>query len=418
MGLYTASLWTTITSSNTIPAFDTSIYTLKSTIDDTSHDTPGAPYTYPINLTVGNNLYMIFTAPSGSNTFELLCLSSSFRPYPQGGGDNDWIVRVSLRSGSCAASGSYTNNLGGPIGVSIQAIDDNNNYYYQDIDIANAASFGTVYFPVDNYNNLSSVQIYYISNPSPSDVEIIECSTCGQQPTTYFDTNNAVVQPASVTSSIFPAEILNVSGGNYGVKVSSSVDGLFANCDVEIAWTGLDTPVYYSGSLGNIYYSTAISASVQRNNCSPSEYGTTVLYTLPASSSFSTSSYIAAQAAAQATFNANSQSYANTYGTCYPTESFVNVFSRYINTEATLQYSINGGSPVSLGIIDSTSCGFIDQISGLLVGDVIRFDGDGGEAVSGSTTGCPTTVNGCYHDYTVTPGTSNIYLTINGAFVC
>mgnify|MGYP000129359567 CR=1 FL=1 len=34
-------------------------------------------------------------------------------------------------------------------------IDDNNNYYYEDISIANAASYGTVYFPVNNFNNLS-----------------------------------------------------------------------------------------------------------------------------------------------------------------------------------------------------------------------------------------------------------------------
>jgi hypothetical protein len=417
MGLYTASLWTTITSSNTIPAFDTSIYTLKSTIDDTSHDTPGSPYTYPINLTVGNNLYMVFTAPSGSNTFELVCVSSSFRATP--GRENDWRVRVSLRNGSCAASGSVTNDLGGPIQVSIQAVDNNNNYYYEDIAIANAASFGEVTFEVGGFNSLESVQIYYIGNPNPSDFEIIECSTCGQQATTYFDTNNAVVQPASITSSIFPAQILNVSGGNYGVKVSSSVDGLFANCDVEIAWQpGLDTPIYYTGSLGSIYYSTAISASVQKNDCSPSEYGTTVTYTLPASSSFSTSSYIAAQTAAQATFNANSQSYANTYGTCYPTESFVNVNAKYINSTATLQYTINGGSPVSLGVIDSLSCSNWDTISGLLVGDMIRFSGAGDEAVSGSTISCPAFVNGCVWDYYVTSGTSDVYVTINGDFVC
>ena len=53
----------------------------------------------------------------------------------------------------------------------------------------------------------------------------------------------------SITSSTFPAQLVVVSGSNYGAKVSSSVDGLFANCDIEIGWQpGLDTPIYYTGS--------------------------------------------------------------------------------------------------------------------------------------------------------------------------
>ena len=50
MGIYTASFWTKITSSATIPVFDENVYTLKATIDDTGHQDPGSPYAYPINL--------------------------------------------------------------------------------------------------------------------------------------------------------------------------------------------------------------------------------------------------------------------------------------------------------------------------------------------------------------------------------
>ena len=246
MGLYTASLWTLLTSSANIPPFSPSVYTLKATIDNTGHVLPGSPYVYPINLSPGQNLYTIFTAPSGSHVVELLCLSSSFKPYPQGGGDNDWIARISLRSGSCASSGSINNPTGGPLSVYFTAIDDNNEYYYLDTEIAINASFGQISFPVNGYNNLVSITIE-IWGSSNLDYEVNPCGTCGQPNPVYFDNDYVVVQPMSITSSIFPAQLVVISGSNYGAKVSSSVNGLFANTDIEIGWSG-GNPKYYTGS--------------------------------------------------------------------------------------------------------------------------------------------------------------------------
>ena len=243
---YTASLWTLLTSSNAIPPFDINVYSLKSSIDDTSHDAPGSPYVYPINLSPGQNLYTVFTAPSGSHVVELLCLSSSFKPYPQGGGNNDWIARISLRSGSCALSGSINNPTGGPLSVYFTAIDDNNEYYYLDTEIGIGDSFGEISFPVNGYNNLVNITIE-IWGSTNLDYEVNPCGTCGQPNPVYYDENYKVVQPTSITSSTFPAQLVVISGSNYGAKVSSSVNGLFANTDIEIGWSG-GNPKYYTGS--------------------------------------------------------------------------------------------------------------------------------------------------------------------------
>lgn len=65
------------------------------------------------------------------------------------------------------------------------------------------------------------------------------------------------------------------------------------------------------------YYNTQISASVQRNTCTGSyETGSFVLYTIPANTFSSSVSQVDAQTSASVYFAANSQSYANTYGTC------------------------------------------------------------------------------------------------------
>ena len=134
-----------------------------------------------------------------------------------------------------------------PIGIDFQAVDNNNNYYYAYTEISVGDSSTGIVIPVDGFYNLTAVNIYYIYNPSPSDVEIIECSTCGRAPFIYYDTNYQVVQPGAVTSSVFSAQVLNISSSAYGIKVSSSVDGQFANCDAGIKWSG-NNPVYFTGS--------------------------------------------------------------------------------------------------------------------------------------------------------------------------
>jgi len=415
MGLYTASFWTILTASANIPPFSPSVYTLKSTIDNTSHDAPGSPYVYPINLTRGQNLYTIFTAPSGAVITETLCLSGSYRLI----GSGNVIVRYSLRSGSCAASGSHSNNTGENIQAYYTVIDDNNNYYYGGpLTIATGSTFGTQTITLSGDYDVASLtlDVYYI----PNGYNLIgECGACGQPNLVEFDNDYAVVQPMSITSSIFPAQLVLVSGSNYGAKISSSVDGLFANCDIEIGWQpGLDTPIYYTGSFGATYYSTAISASVQRNDCASGEEGTYVLYTLPASQSNSTSSYAAAQATAQAYFNSTSQSYANTYGSCQSTASLVDVYAKLRRSEAELQYSINGGSPVSLGMIDSVSCVNWDTIV-CAPYDEIVFTTVGGFAIGGNTTGpCPAEASGCSFTMNTIPGTNNAYIVVDGTLAC
>ena len=418
MGLYTASLWTLLTSSANIPPFSPSVYTLKATIDNTGHVLPGSPYVYPINLSPGQNLYTIFTAPSGSNVVELLCLSSSFRATP--GRENDWRVRMSLRSGSCASSGSHTNTTGGPIFIYFTAIDNNNEYYYLDTDIAINASFGEITFPVNGYNTLVSVTLE-IWGSTNLDYEIIPCGTCGQPNSVYFDNDYVVVQPMSITSSTFPAQLVVISGSNYGAKVSSSVNGLFANTDIEIGWAG-DTPKYYTASFGSVYYSTAISASVQRNDCGSGYTGSFELYTLPVSQSSATSSQVDAQNLAQAYFNSTSQSYANTYGSCISTGSgaqTLDVYAKYINTNDDVYYKVNGGSLGLLGTPASTLCSGLVPITGLLVGDLVEFETSLLRLIGGSTSSCPAVPGaGCSYPYTVVSGSQSVYLTIRGDIAC
>ena len=353
---YTASLWTLVSTSPTIPVFDTSTYTLKGAIDNRNHTSPGNPFVYPTNIGVGQNLYCVLTAPSGGVELQRLCVSMSFeQQYGSACGAflNPFKVRASLRSGSCAASGSATWLGFGPLEVYYQAVDDNNAYYYGQVFIQNNTSFGEECLDVDYNRTLISASAEIIYNPDYFEYVVDPCSACGVPDTVYYTYDNVVITPSSVTSSTYPAEIMIVSGGNYGVKVSSSADGLISNVDIGIGWvSSSNTPRYYTGSFGTLYYNTAISASVQKNDCSGS-IGSFVLYTLPASSSNSTASYAAAQAAAQATFNANSQSYANTYGSCvnpmisfdsYISGTFVFTTSIPAPAAMTVQYAVVSGS--------------------------------------------------------------------------
>jgi hypothetical protein len=414
---YTASIWTLVTSSANVPPFDPSLYTLKGTIDNTSHTQPGNPYLYPINLTIGQNLYTVFTAPSGATEIQRLCVSMSFEYDPSCPGNNPWKVYANLRSGSCAASGSATWQGAVSVNVQYQAVDSNNNYYYGDIEIFNGQSEGTDCIDVNGFGSLVNATAEIINNADLNYV-VDPCANCGIPDQLYFDNEYAVVVPASVTSSTYPAQIIAISGSNYAIKVSSSVDGLIANVDTAIGWIGTNTPVYYTASFGSTYYSTAISASVQRNNCSSGYEGSYVLYTLPASHSSATSSQVDAQNAAQAYFNSTSQSYANTYGTCTATGSTVDVYAKFINTEATLQYSINAGSPVVIDVIDSLSCIYWVQIV-CNAGDTITFDTTATNAISGNSTGaCPANAAGCDYTYVVNSGTNSVYITVNGAISC
>lgn len=427
MGIYTASLWTLITSSANVPPFDENVYTLKATIDDTSHTMPGNPYLYPVNLQVGQNLFNVFTAPSGANQIELLCISTSIEqdfftygcPY-----QNSWIIRTDLRSGSCQESGSANWQGLYPLEVYVIGIDSNNNYYYTNTSIPNGADTAFVCVDVAFGQSLVSVDIDIIAGV-PIEYEVIPCGACGQPNQLYFDVEYAVVVPKSVTSSIFPAELIDISGSNYAIKVSSSADGLIANVDMGISWiTASDIPVYYTASFGAVYYSTAISASVQRNDCPSGEEGSFVLYTLPVSYSSSPISQIDAQNSASAYFNSTSQSYANTYGTCTPTGSAgitLEIYGQYNGTDAEVEYRVNGGSWNYIGYTLNQTCDILVLVGGLSEADSIEIQPVGLVGViSGTDTGaCPGSASGCGYNYTVGPNLlQSVYITVDGSISC
>ncbi len=238
---YTASIWTLVTSSTNVPPFDNTLYTLRGTIDNTSHTQPGNPYLYPVNLSIGQNLYTIFTAPSGATEIQRLCVSMSFEQdyYSYGcAGLNPWVVVAHLNSGSCAASGSAIWNGVFSLNVYWQAIDSNNNYYYGDVEIFNGQSSSAAQCVDVAYGySLVSTTAEIVNNADLNYV-VDPCSTCGGTDQVYFDNDYAVVVPASVTSSTYPAEIIVISGSNYAIKISSSVDGQIANVDTAIGWIG------------------------------------------------------------------------------------------------------------------------------------------------------------------------------------
>lgn len=418
MGIYTASFWTKITSSANIPPFDPNVYTLKATIDDTGHQMPGSPYTYPINLTQGQNLFIVFTAPSGANEIVNLCISSSYREI----GSGYYNVRMNLRSGSCAASGSFVNTLGADIDVYYTIVDDQNNYYYEGpISITQGNSYGQQAVQLQGDNMISSLTVEQWTNPNLSYNILGPCGACGVPNYVSFDNNYAVVQPASITSSIFNAQIINISSSNYGIKISASVDGLLSNVDTEISWSVIgNLPIYYAGGFGATYYSTAISASIQRNNCPSGYEGSYVLYTLPASQSSATSSQIDAQNAAQAYFNSTSQSYANTYGSCTATGSVINVYAKAImGNGAQLNWTnTSQGTSGSVDFIDSVGCNYWGDIVANN-GDNLIFETDGFQAISGNDTGpCPSTAAGCAFYYNAVGGTQSVYITVDGSISC
>jgi len=417
---YTASVWTVITSSANIPTFNPSTYTLKGNITDNNHKAPGNPFTYPTNLSAGQNLYTVFTAPSGATEIQRLCVSMSFREVFSGcSGLNPYTVTAHLRSGSCAASGSAIWNGIFSINVFYQAIDSNNNYYYGDVEIFNGQSSSAAQcIDVINPNSLVSVTAEIVNNVDVNYV-IDPCATCGIPDQLYFDNEYAVVSPSSITSSTFPAQILNISGGNYGVKISSSVDGQLANVDIGIGWvSSSNTPRYYTGSFGGVYYSNQISASVQRNNCPSGEAGSYVLYTLPVSYSSATSSQADAQTTAQAYFNSTSQSYANTYGTCSPTGSTMSIYAKYVSLAAELEYNVNNTGWVSLGTINTSTCTFVTTVTALTPGDSVEFRCVGSKVLSVSTTTCPASANQCADYQFLAGGANTFYITVNGALTC
>jgi hypothetical protein len=103
------------------------------------------------------------------------------------------------------------------------------------------------------------------------------------------------------------------------------------------------------------------------------------------------------------------------------TELFV--YAKYINTQSPgdLQYSLNGGSPVTIGPIGTSSCLYVYTITGLTAGDSISFSDSNTQAISGSTSVCPSGPGGfsCTYNYSVlVSGPQYAYISVDGNETC
>jgi hypothetical protein len=148
-----------------------------------------------------------------------------------------------------------------------------------------------------NANTYGSCSInYYYNTQISNSIQKNNCTTCQ---TGSFVTYTIPVSQSQYTSTCSLAEAQN-NAQTYYNSTSQSYANTNGTCTT------------------NYYYNTQLSASVTRNNCLTCQTGSTLLYTVPASSSLftNTCSLSEAQTSASIYFAANSQSYANTNGTC------------------------------------------------------------------------------------------------------
>jgi len=97
------------------------------------------------------------------------------------------------------------------------------------------------------------------------------------------------------------------------------------------------------------------------------------------------------------------------------------IYAKYINSTGSLQYSINGGSPILLGPIETSSCLVTITISSLSIGDTVTFSEVDTKAVAGSESTCPNGPSGFLCSYTrtiTTAGLQYVYLTVDGDSFC
>ena len=103
------------------------------------------------------------------------------------------------------------------------------------------------------------------------------------------------------------------------------------------------------------------------------------------------------------------------------TELFV--YAKYINSQSPgdLQYTINGGSPVTIGAVSTSSCLYLYTISGITTGDSISFSDSNTQAIAGSTSTCPSGPGGfsCTYNYSVlVSGPQYAYISVDGTNAC
>lgn len=107
--------------------------------------------------------------------------------------------------------------------------------------------------------------------------------------------------------------------------------------------------------------------------------------------------------------------------TAAPTELII--YSKYVNSVSPgdLEYTLNGGSPVTIGPISTSSCLYMYTISGLTVGDNIVFSDSATRAIAGSTSVCPSGPGGfsCTYNYSVlVSGSQTAYISVDGTLAC
>jgi hypothetical protein len=104
-------------------------------------------------------------------------------------------------------------------------------------------------------------------------------------------------------------------------------------------------------------------------------------------------------------------------------ENSLVVSSRDIGSglDVELYYSINAGAPVLLGVINSGTCVYMADITGLFVSDVITFTTNTSCVINGAVgyLACPA-ISGAAIDYTFTitsPGTSLVSISIDSDII-
>ncbi len=78
---------------------------------------------------------------------------------------------------------------------------------------------------------------------------------------------------------------------------------------------------------------------------------------------------------------------------------------------------INGGSTVTIGNIDSSTCTYYYTITGLTVSDIVNFYTSFTCGISVSVVDCPSSVSGCFDDHTY-GGPTTVYVCVDGSNCC
>ena len=94
------------------------------------------------------------------------------------------------------------------------------------------------------------------------------------------------------------------------------------------------------------------------------------------------------------------------------------IYAKYINSDSGIAYTLNSDPKVDLGNAGTTTCTYFTTLSNLTIGDTVEFSGTTTKAVDGDATDCPTSVNTCTYQVTISAGTNYAYLAIDGNNAC